>query len=85
MRWREKGPAAVKVRGERRRKSRRRTSAQVESGSGDPNAREHRAWNKELHLAGTEIATERHADHLESQVMFPRTIRKVKNSSIQRI
>lgn len=66
----EKGPAAVEVGGERHRKSRRRTSAQVQSGSGDPNAGEHRTRDAELYSTGLEIAAERHTNHPESQVRF---------------
>lgn len=68
MRRREKGPAASEVSGKRRRKSRHRITNQVESGSGDPNAGEHRARNTELHPQGSEAAIERHAQHPESQV-----------------
>lgn len=68
MRRCEKGPAAPEVSGKRRRKSCRRIAAQVESGSGDPNAGEHRARNTELHPQGPETATERHAQHPEPQV-----------------
>lgn len=68
MRRCEKGPTAFEVSGERRRQSCRRISAQVESGSGDPNAGEHRAWNTEFHPQGPETAIERYANHAESQV-----------------
>lgn len=71
MRRCEKGPTAFEVSSERRRESRRRISAQVESGSGDPNAGEHRAWNTEFHPQGHETAIERYANHAESQVDLP--------------
>jgi len=83
MRRREKGPAAFEVSSERRRKTCRRTSAQVESGSGDPNAGEHRARNTEFHPQGLETAIERYADHAESQVVsnsFQRNL-DIKNST----
>jgi len=84
MRRREKGPAAFEVSSERRRKTCRRTSAQVESGSGDPNAGEHRARNTEFHPQGPETAIERYADHAESQVAFQRNL-DIKNSTFLKI
>jgi len=86
--WRcEKGSAAFEVsRSERRRKSRRRTSAQVESGSDDPNAGEHRARNTEFHPQGPEAAIERYADHAKSQVAIPpRNLDYIKNSTFLKI
>lgn len=85
MRRCEEGPAALKVSSERRRKSCRRTSAQVESGSGDPNAGEHRARNTEFHPQDPETAIERHADHAEPQVVFPRRNSDIKNSTSLKI
>lgn len=70
MRRCEKGIAASEVSSERRRKSCRRTTTQVESGSGDPNAGEHRARNTKLHPQGPETAIERHAKHPEPQVQL---------------
>jgi len=85
--WRcEKGSAAFEVsRSERRRKSRRRTSAQVESGSDDPNAGEHRARNTEFHPQGPEAAIERYADHAKSQVAIPPRNLDIKNSTFLKI
>lgn len=85
MRRCEKGPAAFEVSSKRRRKSRRRTSAQVESGSGDPNAGEHRTRNTEFHPQGLETAIERHANHTESQVASPRKNSNIKNSATLKI
>lgn len=85
MRRCEKGSAAFEVSSERRRKSCRRTSAQVESGSDDPNAGEHRARNTEFHPQGPETAIERYADHAKSQVAIsPRNL-DIKNSTSLKI
>lgn len=79
MRRREKGLAASEVSGKRRRKSCHRITTQVESGSGDPNAGEHRARNTELHPQGPEAAIERHAQHPESQVSSSLSRKRKKN------
>lgn len=70
MRRCEKGPATSEINSERRRKPCYRTTAQVESGSGDPNTGEHRARNTKLHPQGPETAIERHAQQLEPQVQI---------------
>jgi len=68
MRWREKRLTTIGINGERCRKYRHRTSAQIASGSGDPNASEYRARNTELHPTNSEIAVKRYTDDPESQV-----------------
>lgn len=70
MWWREKRLTTVGINGERCRKYRHRISAQIASGSGDPNAREYCARNTELHPTNSEIAVKRYTDHPESQVVF---------------
>lgn len=68
MRRYEKGPATSKVNSEWRRKPCSTITAQVESGSGNPNAGEHRARNTKLHPQGLETAIERHAQQPKPQV-----------------